>query len=251
MLSEERKDRILEILEQKKYASTNKLSQDLFCSVATVRRELIELENKGLVKRYHGGVSLIPQTNMELPRVFREKEAQEEKIYISDLATLFITNGQAIFLDASSTVNTLCSYLENYSNLKVITNGIKTALDLSMLSNLSSFFAGGKINLYSNATVGEMTNVFLTNFKMDIAFISCRGIDENGLYEADYEQAEVKKHMILNSDKTIVLCDDSKFEKSHFYKLAPFEKIHTVISNKPPKKSIIKNIELAGSDITW
>jgi len=251
MLSKERQDIILKVLNQKKHVTTNYLSEKLYCSTSTVRRELIKLEERGLVERFHGGVSLVPQTNLELPRVFREQKAVQEKKHICDLARIFIGDGFAMFLDASSTVNILCNYLEDYSNLTIVTNGLKTALDVSMMSGLDVFFAGGEIKQSSNATVGEFTNDFLNNFKMNISFISCRGIDENGIYEANHAQASVKQQMIKNSEKTILLCDDSKFNKSHFYKLTSFDNIDAIITNKKPSKSLKKTIENAGSEVIW
>lgn|SRR5699024_537739 len=251
MLSTERKDLIMEVLQRKKHVSTNDLAEELYCSTSTIRRELIELEQKGLVERHHGGVSIIPKQNKELPRIFREKEALDEKKYIADLAKIFLIDGQAIFIDASSTANQLCTLFPNYSNLTVVTNGLKTALDLSMIHNLEAFFAGGEIKLSSNASVGEITNEFIKRFKMNITFLSCRGIDEAGLYEADYAQAAVKNHMIEHAEKTILLIDDSKIGKSHFYKLSGFEKIDTIITNKKPTQSIIDAVEKAGSEIIW
>lgn len=242
---------IMEILNRKKHASTNYLAQKLYCSTSTIRRELIELEKRGLVERYHGGVAIIPQINKELPHIFREKKAMEEKKYICDLAKIFLTDGLALFMDASSTVNQLCPILGNYSNLTVVTNGLKTALDLSMVGKIDAFFAGGEINENSNATVGEITNDFINKFKMNITFISCRGIDEHGLYEADHAQAAVKRHMFENSDKTVLLCDDSKIGKSHFYKLSSFENVDTIITNKQPPQEIIEAVEEAGSEIIW
>src|SRR5690625_2337780 len=143
MLSLERKDMIIEILNRKKHASTNYLAEKLYCSTSTIRRELIELEQRELVERYHGGVTIIPQFNKELPHFFREKKATDEKKYICSLAKIFLTDGLAIFMDASSTVNQLCPILGKYSNLTVVTNGLKTALDLSMVGKVDAFFAGG------------------------------------------------------------------------------------------------------------
>lgn len=251
MLSRKRQEMILDILNRKKHVTTSYLAEKLYCSVSTIRRELIKLEERNLVERFHGGVSLIPQTNLELPRVLREKRAVQEKRHIADLANIFIGDGFAMFLDASSTVNMLSHTLRNYSNLTIVTNGLKTALDLSMLSGIDVFFAGGEIKQSSNATVGEFSNDFLNNFKMNLAFISCRGIDQNGIYEANHAQASVKQQMIKNSEKTILLCDDSKFDKSHFYKLTTFDNIDAVITNQKPPKALKRTVENAGSEVIW
>lgn len=251
MLLDKRKELIINTLNQKKYLSINQLAKELYCSPSTIRRDTIFLEDKGLIRRYHGGVSIIPKYNKEIPRILREKEAIEEKKYICQIAKIFLADGLSMFVDASSTTNQLSSYFNEFANLTVVTNGLKTALDLSMIQNTEIFFAGGEIKVSSNATVGEITNDFMKDFHLNTTFISCRGIDEGGIYEADYAQASVKRQMISNSKQTILLCDDTKIGKSNIYKLSNFDNIDTIITNKKPPTSIIEAVQAQDSEIIW
>lgn len=251
MLSKERSEEILKILKTKKQVSTKYLCEKLYCSIATIRRDLIELEKAGMVKRCHGGVTLIPSYNMEYPHMFREMENQKEKNYICKLALDFISNGYAIFLDSSSTVSNICPMLKDYNNLTIVTNGVKTALDLVQLDSVTTFIAGGQLKSGSTSIVGELTGGFIDNFKADISIISCRGLDENGAYEANQTQALVKQHMIRNSKSTILLCDSSKFSTSHFYKLDSFANIEAIITDKKPAAKIFNSILQAGCEVIY
>ena len=133
MLEVERFEKIMEYLREKKTAPVNVLAKRLFVSEATMRRDLSELERKGLVKRLHGGAILLDGANQELPLYLRERQNTDAKRIISEKASHHIVEGQTIFLDASSTAQYLIKYFENYQNLTIITNGLKTAQELNSL----------------------------------------------------------------------------------------------------------------------
>lgn len=247
----ERTDLILEILDKRKHVPTSYLCEELYCSPATIRRDLIEMEKQGLIERRHGEVSLVPRSKVEFSYLYRETKNLNEKKYISKLASDFISNGQTIFLDASSTVINLCPLLEDYKNLTVLTNGIKTSMELSLLTSIDAFLTGGEIKQGSSAIVGEFSKEFLNNFKADICFISCRSLNRNGIFEVNHHQPLVKRHMMKNSDMTVLLCDSSKFEQDGFFKLADFTQIHTIITNEKPPEDIIQIVNSAGSEIIW
>ncbi|PPK48324.1 DeoR/GlpR family DNA-binding transcription regulator [Clostridium algidicarnis] len=251
MFSKERSEEILNILKVKKQVSTSYLCEKLYCSVATIRRDLIELEKAGLIKRFHGGASLVPNFNIEYSHMFRELENQQEKNYICNLALDFISDGYALFLDSSSTVGSICHLLKNYNNITVVTNGVKTALELVQLDSITTFIAGGQLKTRSTSIVGEFTSNFIDNFKADLSIISCRGLDENGAYEASQTQALVKQHMIRNSKSTILLCDSSKFNHSNFYKLDSFENIEAIITDIEPSSKILNSILLSGCEAIY
>lgn len=248
---EERLEKIMAILKKQKYMTNTELCQRLFCSQSTLRRDLIKLEKAGLVIRTYGGATIVTPTNHEFSYFFRETERPHEKAYICDLARNFITHGQGIFLDSSSTVNKLCPYLDHYTNLIVVTNCLKNALNLSRAEQTQVFIAGGHLKKNSTSIIGEMAGAFLEHFKVDIAFISCRGIDLNGIYEADLDQALFKQHMIENAKKTILLCDNSKFNSEHFFKLTTFDKIDALITNKKPQATYQEKLAASGCELIY
>lgn len=251
MLRNERLEKIMNILKTRKVISTEELQSKVYCSRSTLRRDLIELEKMKKVKRNHGSVSLVSSENIEFSYISRVNEKSQEKKYLTEIAEDFIGDNQAIFLDASSTVYFLCEVFEKKSNPIVITNGLQTAQRLNMFQNVTTYCSGGELKFASNAAVGELSTQFFDHFKADIAFISCRGVNTEGLFEANQRQALVKQRMIKNADSTILLCDHSKFNTSHFFKLADFHQIDSIITDREPDKAILEMMTKSGCEVLW
>ena len=152
---------------------------------------------------------------------------------IPDLAPRHIRDGMTIFLDSSSTVYTLAKELDKFNNLKVITNGIKTAMLLSDFKNVAVMCTGGSLRENSKSLIGLAAKDFISRLNADIAFMSCRGFSvENGVSEASEDEYYVKKQYILNSKKAILMCDTSKMNFDFLCKLAPLSDFYEVITEK-------------------
>lgn len=233
MLEMERLEYILGYLRENQTATVNNLSRRLFVSEATVRRDLTELERRGLVKRIHGGAALLDSTTGELPLYVRQQQNGNAKQYIAAQALRHIQNGQVIFLDASSTVMYLIPYFENFENLTIITNGVKTAQELQRLHH-KTYCTGGLMLHHSAAYVGDFTMDFIRQFNADVVFFSSRGLSDSGMItDASQEETAVRKVMLGQSRKRLFLCDSSKFGKSYCYNLCPVSQIEVFISDKP------------------
>ncbi|MEG0692599.1 MAG: DeoR/GlpR family DNA-binding transcription regulator [Oscillospiraceae bacterium] len=251
MFQAERYNVILDILNRKKSVSIDKLCKETFCSPATIRRDLISLEKSGLISRNRGGASIIMSSSMEYPYAFRNSKKQIEKDYICNIAENFVSDGSSLFLDSSSTVLQICKLIEKRRNISVVTNGLATAFSLAQSENVKVCIAGGHIKTGSAAIIGEFSSGFIKNFKADVAIISCRGVDEDGIYEADQDQALVKQQMIKNAKLTILLCDNSKFGSSYFYKLCDFFEIEALITDKKPSTVIEQRLLSSGCEILY
>lgn len=251
MYSVERMEEIIRILKKKKNVSVKSLCEQLFVSVSTIRRDILELEKSGLIKRYRGGLALCASANNEHSYIIREVKNPKEKNYICELALDFIADGFSIFLDSSSTANHICPKLNRYNNLSIVTNGLKSSLDMNLMENIKTFITGGQLKTDSNSIIGEIAGDFIDNFQADICIISCAGIDGKGIYEADHTQALVKRHFIKNAKSTILLCDSSKFNSSHFHKLVEFKMITAVITDKRPSEEIETAIASEGCELIF
>ena len=247
MVSLERMERILEILKRRKIISTIELEALMYCSTSTLRRDLIELEKEGKILRGHGEVRLLNANNMEYIYSARVREEEEKgKQHIAEIASTFLTNNQSIFIDSSSTAAMIVPYLEKLKNLCIITNGIDIARKLNEFENVTLFLSGGHINYGTNSSLGE----FINNFHADLSIISCRGLDKYGAYEANHKQARIKQQMIKNSEKSLLLADHSKFNTSHYFKLAHYNDIDCIITDTPPIKTFQMEVEQV-CEILW
>ncbi len=234
MLAYERKQQILDLLRRNnKVATVEQLCKELFASGATIRRDLKDLEENKLIHRTHGGAVLVEGNSTEDPLIFREGQNSIRKQTIADLAVKHIQDGMTIFLDSSTTVLMLAKMLNRFSNIKVITNGIKTAMLLSDYSGLQLMCTGGILRENSKSLVGLSAKNFISHYNADIAFMSCRGFSiENGASEANEDEYYVKRQFIANSKKAVLLSDTSKMGSDFLCRLAPLSDFYEVITER-------------------
>ena len=234
MYNLERQDQIMQILEKKKSISVTALSQLLYVSQPTVRRDLSVLEEQGKVQRTHGGVVLRNVSDAEIPLMFREDQNNASKKAIAEKARKFIHNGDVIFLDASSTASYLIPHLEKYTDIIVVTNSPKTSIRLGE-KGIKNYCTGGLLLKHSIAYVGSETEKFISNINADVFFFSSRGYAESGMITDSSEQeVNVKKAMLKNAEKSYYLCDTSKKGKKYAFNICAIDDIAGIIDEKTP-----------------
>ena len=125
MLQLERQQMILDYLENKTAASVKELAKVLYISEASIRRDITELESKGLVERTYGGVLLARYKNEVIPVELRDSESSAAKERIAMEAARLIQDGDTIIMDASTTVSRICHYMKGMKNVRVFTNNLR------------------------------------------------------------------------------------------------------------------------------
>ena len=247
-----RKKQILNILKELDgRCSIDLLCNRIFCSKSTIRRDLLNLEEEGIITRHHGGVILIKHSASEYSENLRKLENQEKKYIIAKLAKKYITDNMVLFFDSSSTVTYLIPIIKEFSNMTVITNGINVAEKLTTKPDLKCYICPGMLKSKCLSIIGEYTSEFLKNFQAQIAFISCKAINKNGIFEGDDVQALNKKMMIKNADKVILLCDNTKEFSNGYFKLANFYEIDMIITNAPFSDELLNTIKNNDCEIIY
>lgn len=232
MLEYERLDHIMAHLRLHQTATVQELSKLVYASEATIRRDLNELQNSGLIKRVHGGAALLDSTTHELPLYVREQQNAEAKRIMAMKAARYIQDGQVIFLDASSTVMFLAKYFEEHENLTLITNGLKTAQALRELHH-KTYCTGGLMLHHSSAYVGDFTSSFIRHFNADLFFFSSRGLSEDGkITDTSADETQVRRAMFEQSKRRIFLCDHSKLGYTYCYNLCTLSQVDVFISDQ-------------------
>ncbi len=234
MLSFERQKQIQVILEQKKSATVDYLCRQTYSSPATIRRDLKQLEEEGLLIRVRGGAVIVEGGNHDTPYLFRLNQNADAKKKIASLALQHIKNGNTLFMDSSSTVATLAAMLGSFRDLTVVTNGIAILNELNENTSAKIISCGGVIRNHTTITGSHVTDM-LENYYADLLFLSCGGIHpEAGVTEADEEHAFIKNEMIKHAKKVILLCDSSKFDKTYFCRICDWNAIDVLITDKKP-----------------
>jgi DeoR/GlpR family transcriptional regulator of sugar metabolism len=215
----EREDEIMALLSESEYATVEYLSKKMNISASSIRRDLKNLEERGLVNRSYGGVKLADATGKRIPFSLRSQENSLLKKQIAKAALSLINEGDVIFLDGSSTALCLADLIPSINGVTVITNGIDV---MSCLSNyeVRAYCTGGSKSKDNGAVlVGDYAERFLKDIRADVAFFSVQSISDCGdCFDCYAEEVAVRKVMLQNARKKILLCDSSKWNKpSTFY----------------------------------
>jgi DeoR/GlpR family transcriptional regulator of sugar metabolism len=236
----ERRQQILYILHQKKFVTVERLCKELYSSPATIRRDLADMAEQGMLSRLRGGAELLEGSNNDMPLLLRIQKEKEKKEIIATLAADYLENTSTIFMDSSSTIYYLAVQLKNYSARSVITNGLATMNYLNQHTAATVYCTGGQL-FHQSSFVGNHALDTVKSYCADAFFFSCCGFSvKNGSTEAEEENAVVKRAMCENAKKKILLCDSTKLNHDYFCKACPADSIDLIIMDKKPDEETIE-----------
>jgi DeoR family fructose operon transcriptional repressor len=252
MYSIERKSEILKILEQNGRTGVNELSVLFNSSRETIRRDLREMEEKGLLKRTHGGAvfdSTFSSTTPEFPVGAREIQRFKEKDAICKSAAPFIKNGDSIFVDNSSTCLYLIQYIPTDFQITLITNSIKLLFKSmeSKHANLMIICLGGFFNGSNLSTHGNIAQKNAADFYPNKSFMSCAGIHlPDQLTDSSILEVDTKRFMIERSQEVFILADYTKFGRSGPFFLSDYSSVDYLITDQSANPDQFTPLEKAG-----
>lgn len=231
MLKDERHNRILKILDQENYISSQELAKQLFVSMPTIRRDLAFLEKKKQIVRNHGGARKIHNESIVMPLGFRESVNQIEKKQLCEAASKLIKDDSIVFLDGSTTVLQFAELISPKQNITVITNGIPLSLIL-VKKGIKTYSTGGEVLENSMAYAGTFAQDFVRKFNIDICFFSSHGVNKNGIIvDTSLPETQLRNTVISQSAKSVFLCDKTKFNVSAPYNLMSVCDIDYIVTN--------------------
>jgi len=168
------------------------------------------------------------------------------------MAAGLVKPGDTIILDSSSTTLRMVPYLKNIENLRVITNGVKTALELGNLGNAKVYSTGGLLRENSLSFIGEHARNCVKNFYVDTLFFSCRGLSmEKGLTDSIEEEAILRRLMLKSCRKSVLLCDHSKFNKISFSYITDIDGINAIVTDSQPSDEWMLYLERHGVELLY
>lgn len=217
MLTQKRRKLIENYINQHELCRVCDLSELTATSESTIRRDLIQLEKKGLVKRVHGGAQSVKNFAHDVSQHIRFTMNHDDKVRIARYAVEhYVHENDYLFIDAGTTSYEMVPFLAEVPGVTIVTNGIETALS-AVGHGISTMLLGGKIKEDTHAVVGESALQQLQNMNFAACFIGTNGIDRLGnLTTPDPEEAAIKKMEIARSDHTYVLTDASKIGERNF-----------------------------------
>lgn len=237
MLQLERFRSIEELLSKKNHLKISELEKHLNVSRATIYRDLKDLDKQGKIRIVRGGIA--KPSSHELPYIAKRAINTDEKRRIAKAAAGYIMPNQTIFLDSSTTVNEMTSYLLERKDIQVITNDLNIASDLTISLELKVYVIGGLIRPGFYTLTGYLAQNNLSKMHADIAFLSCDAIGlRDGCMLTNDEEVDIKREVIKRSSRVIILCDHSKFSGFAFLSFCNLNQVERVITGKELNDSI-------------
>ncbi|WP_341201457.1 DeoR/GlpR family DNA-binding transcription regulator [Planomicrobium okeanokoites] len=232
MLTNERHDYILRMLEEKKTVKLQDLVEVTDASESTLRRDLTELENMGKLERVFGG-AVLPGRNLQEPSMDDKSTRNlKEKKSIAEYAASFVQEGDSVFLDAGTTTLQMIPFIKD-RNPVVVTNGLPLAVALNE-AGITTYLTGGMLKPRTGAFVGAGALAALGAYHFDICFLGVNGIHADyGYTTPDPEEAAVKKKAASLARKTYILADHSKVNKVSFATIINLQDAALIVDGVP------------------
>ena len=250
MVPELRKEFIVNTLNENGIVYTQEIMKICDVSEITIRRDLTELESKGLLIRTHGGAVKSKATDVLFSYELKINQNRQNKETICQLATNYIEEGDIIFIDCGTTLSLMTKYITKFNTLTVITTSLPVISELIKYPNIRLSLIGGEIDIERQATYGSVAENTTGYYHANKAFIGADGISlKKGLSSYDEKEGAITQKMIENSDEVFLLCDSSKIEKNSFVKFASVTEIHHLITDKLTSPEQMKMYLDAGVDV--
>jgi DeoR family transcriptional regulator of aga operon len=250
MLSEERRTRIVQLLRENGKVSVRDLSTRFETSEVTIRNDLRELQDRGLVQRAHGGAVSPDAVTVEPSLKERLRSHAEEKRRIAAAAAELIDDNESIILDSGSTTHEIAKRIKTKKNLKVITNGLNVALELLGAREIQLILLGGVLRENSFSVVGHFAENMLKQLSADKLFIAGDGCDlEFGVSTPNLEESMVNQAMVSIAREKILVADSSKFGKRSLSRIASLFELDKVITDKGLPEPLLTSMRARGLEV--
>nr|WP_231923581.1 DeoR/GlpR family DNA-binding transcription regulator [Gallibacterium genomosp. 3] len=242
-MSPDRLEQILLFLKSHNIATVDQLVKVTNASPATIRRDLIKLNEQGSVIRTHGGVSLNQFIAAQPTTNEKQLKFVVEKGRIADHVASFIKAGDSIVLDAGTTTLCIAKKIAHLP-LRVITTDLHIALFLSEYKQIDLMLTGGYIDNSSQSCIGNHSIQLLQNVYPDLAFVSCNSWSlDKGVTAPTEDKANLKSSLLQNAKRRILVADSSKYGKYSLFSVARLAQFTDIVTDINLDKQVIAELQ--------
>ncbi len=254
MLAEQRQAEIVRLLDRDGGARVSDLARRFKVTEETVRRDLNQMAEAGLIRRSHGGAVRVERGDEEIPHSQREVVHEDEKKLIAELAVTRVVEGDSLILDASTTALYMAKCLPDWP-LHVVTPSLEIAMALVSRARIDVVLIGGGLSRNTMSAEGPNAEDMLRRYQVNKAFVSCRGVDITlGASDATDAQASLRRVMLGQADVAFLLADSSKFKVRSLSLICPVDQFDEILTDHMTPPKIIKalkarrvRVDLAGA----
>jgi len=242
MLAEQRRDLILELLNEKGSISVNELYRRLKVSRETIRRDITRMDRENRLRKTHGGALTV--SDMEPAFDERMEVNRAEKKSIGIMAAGMVPDGASLIIDAGTTTLNLAEALGRNRQLTVLTNDIQVAGRLAGRNDNKVMLLGGELQRTDGATTGRDATEMLAHYLCDFAFIGASALSPvMGLMDYTREAAELRAQMLTRAHIPVLLADHSKFNRTAPVEVGNFKQLKMLITDRKPDGKMMTALE--------
>ena len=249
----ERQEHIARIVEEHGRARVADLAGRFGVSAVTIRKDLVVLESEQRLVRTHGGAIAIDRGRAELSFDIRERLQSEEKQRIGAAAAALVHDGESIVMDASTTALAVARHLKvrgGWSQVTVITNGLRLASELAGHRGITVLMLGGRVRWEALSVVGQLGDGLFRRINVQKAFLGAAGFTlESGLADATDEEAQMKRSMVAAAREVIALVDHTKWERAASATFCATDQIHMVITDASAPDAMVRALLGRGVEV--
>jgi DeoR/GlpR family transcriptional regulator of sugar metabolism len=245
-----RQERIAEIVSEHGRATVEMLAETLGASRETVRRDLTQLSEQGVIRKVHGG-AVKHKVGREDPFGDRMEKSREAKLRIGQAAAALFDEGDSLFIDTGSTTVYFAKALSERSGLTIITNSQKVADVISAGSGTNEvYLLGGRYARENEQVVGPITIEQIKRFNADHAVLTVGAVDDAGRFmDFNAEEAYVARAMIERARSATVLADGSKLSRTALFEVCDATQIARVVTETAPSLNVANALRAAGVEV--
>ncbi len=248
--TDERRNKIIEILDKTGKVKVNELSKLFGISEVTIRNDLAKLESMGMLERIHGGAVSNYRDYYRMSIAERMKTNAEEKKSIAAEVASMISNDDTLMINSGTTNLYVLQELKNLRNITFVTNAVYFSQEHIKLQDYVMILIGGILEPKNQLTYGDDAINQLKRYKADKLILSVDGIcAEDGISTYFYLEAEINREMIARAKTTIVVADYTKIGRTSFANIASLEGIDILVTNKNANKEEIQKLREMGVEI--
>lgn len=247
---EDRRQRIVEMLKLQGKVKVTDLSRFFHISEVTIRNDLSELENEGMLERVHGGAIRSVQSYYKLSFQERMATNEPEKRRIAASIIPMVNDGDTLIINSGTTTLFVAQELVKKRNLTVVTNSLAIAQELGAVNSGSVIILGGNLNPQYQFSHGDDTINQLRKYRADKLILSVDGVSvEEGLTTYHHLEAEVNRQMISRVNRIIIAADHTKIGRIGFARIDGLEGMDVLVTNEGADTEEIQAIRSLGIDV--
>ncbi|BAN50066.1 DeoR/GlpR family DNA-binding transcription regulator [Metapseudomonas resinovorans] len=235
-----RQQDILDLARERGYVSIDELAQAFAVTPQTIRRDINQLAEHGLLRRTHGGAASEASSTQNTAYAMRAGQNRDEKQRIADAVAEHIPDHASLFINIGTTTEAIARALMGHKGLKVITNNLHVAAQLADKQDFEVLVAGGTVRS-DGGIVGQAAVDFIQQFKVDYALVGISGIDEDGsLLDFDYQEVRVSQAIIENARQVFLAADSSKFGRNAVVRLGSIALVDRLFTDHQPSPALAR-----------